>query len=121
MAFSDIDTYISTFPEQTQSLLSQVRQAIREAAPEAVEVISYQMPTFKLGRNLVHFAAYEKHIGFYPGADGIATFQDRFGKYKWAKGSVQFPIDEPMPIELIQAITHHRVEVEKARMQSKKK
>ncbi len=82
---------------------------IKEAAPEATEKISYQMPTFYLHGNLVHFAAYKKHIGFYPSPSGIEAFKEEISSYKWAKGSVQFPLDKPIPYELIRKITIYRV------------
>lgn len=91
--FETIDEYIKTFPEDVQSILENMRQAIRRAAPEAVEAISYQMPTFKLNGNLVHFAAFKNHIGFYPTHSGIEAFKKELSPYKGAKGSVQFPID----------------------------
>ena len=82
---------------------------IKEAAPEATEKISYQMPTFYLHGNLVHFAAYKKHIGFYLSPSGIEAFKEEISSYKWAKGSVQFPLDKPIPYELIRKITIYRV------------
>ena len=107
--FSNIDEYIAGFPEETQLLLEQVRATIRSAAPEASEKISYAMPTFYLNGNLVHFAAYANHIGFYPGASGIANFQDEISGYKNSKGAVQFPIGQPLPLDLITQITLFRV------------
>jgi Uncharacterized conserved protein len=106
---STIDEYILQFPAEVQTLLQQVRNTIREAAPEAQEKISWQMPTFYLHGNLVHFAAFKKHIGFYPGANGIAAFQEELSVYKGAKGSVQFPIDKPIPFDIIRAIVKFRV------------
>ncbi|WKY48173.1 DUF1801 domain-containing protein [Eubacteriaceae bacterium ES3] len=108
--FKTIDAYISQFPESVQLMLEQIRQAIAVQAPQAMEKISYQMPTFYLNGNLVHFAAYKKHIGFYPAPSGIEAFKEELSGYKSAKGSVQFPIDEPMPIELIKKIVAFRVE-----------
>ena len=106
----DVNEYISGFPEETQQLLEQVRSTIKKAAPsEAEEVISYSMPAIKLNGILVWFAGYGKHIGFYPGATGIAAFKEEISKYKWAKGSVQFPIEKPMPLELITKIVKYRV------------
>lgn len=107
--YQSIDEYIRTFPEDKQVILEKVRQTIREAAPEAKEVISYQMPTFKLRKNLVHFAGFEKHIGFYPTPSGIDAFKHKFKNYKWAKGSVQFPLDQPIPYDLIRDITKFRL------------
>lgn len=105
-----IDEYIRRFPKPTQVLLEKVRATIRKAAPKAEEAISYQIPTFKLNGNLVHFAAYNKHIGFYPGASGIAAFAKEFEGYKFAKGSVQFPLDKPIPYDLISRIVAYRVQ-----------
>lgn len=108
--FSTIDEYIKTFPKDVQSILERMRQTIRKAAPGAVEAISYQMPTFKLnGKNLVHFAAYKHHIGFYPAPQGIEGFKKELSRYKGAKGSVQFPIDKPVPYDLVRKIVLFRV------------
>lgn len=103
------EEYISGFPEHTQFLLLEVRRTIRNAAPNAEETMNYGIPTFKLKGNLVHYAGYKNHIGFYPGAGGIAAFASEISKYKNAKGSVQFPINEPLPLELIKKITKFRV------------
>jgi uncharacterized protein YdhG (YjbR/CyaY superfamily) len=108
--FRTIDEYIKTFPEDIQSILKKMRQAIAEAAPEASETISYQMPTFTLNGNLVHFAAYKNHIGFYPTPSGIEAFKKELSHYKGAKGSVQFPIDKPVPYDLVKKIVLFRVE-----------
>jgi uncharacterized protein YdhG (YjbR/CyaY superfamily) len=107
--FDSIDTYITQFPPEVQALLQQMRQTIQKAAPSATEAISYQIPTFKLSGNLVHFAAFKKHIGFYPGAAGIAAFQDELVGYKSAKGSVQFPLDKPLPLAMVSKIVKFRV------------
>jgi len=108
--FSTIDEYIATFPKETQAILQAVRAAIKAAAPNAEEKIGYQMPTFTLnGRNLVHFAAFKNHIGFYPTPSGITAFAKELSKYEGAKGSVQFPIDKPMPLKLISRIVKFRV------------
>ena len=104
-----IDHYIQQFSPDVQEILWSLRQTIKDAAPGAEEKISYQMPTFYLKGNLVHFAAYEKHIGFYPAPSGIEAFKEELSKYKGAKGSVQFPIDEPMPFDLIKKIVMFRV------------
>ena len=109
-SFSTIDEYIDTFPELTRKILQEVRATIRAAAPQAEEKISYQMPTFFLNGNLVHFAAFKNHIGFYPAPQGIEEFKDELSQYKGAKGSVQFPIDKPMPLDLIRRIVLFRVE-----------
>ncbi len=105
-----IDAYIAQFPPEVQTLLVQMRQIIQKAAPSATEVMSYQIPTFKLNGNLVHFAGFKKHIGFYPGAAGIAAFQGELAGYKSAKGSVQFPLDKPLPLALVRKIVKFRVE-----------
>ena len=103
-----IDAYIAGFPEETQLILQKVRKTIREAAPDATEAISYGMPTFKLNGNLVHFAAYKHHIGFYPAPSGIERFKEPLSKYKSAKGSVQFQLNEPIPYALIMEIVAFR-------------
>lgn len=107
--FQSIDEYIALFPEDVQQILQELRAVIKSAAPEAVEKISYQMPTFFLKGNLVHFAAYKKHIGFYPAPRGIEAFKDELAVYKGAKGSVQFPIEKPLPLDLIRRIVEYRV------------
>jgi uncharacterized protein YdhG (YjbR/CyaY superfamily) len=112
---SDIDSYINGFPQDIQELLQQVRDTIRSAAPEATETISYAMPTFFLNGNLVHFAAFKSHIGFYPTPSGIEAFKQELSKYKGAKGSVQFPIDQPMPLDLISRIVKFRVSENKSK------
>lgn len=111
--FSNIDEYIAEFPDEVQKRMQQIRKTIQKAAPEAVEAISYQMPTYKLNGNLVHFAAYNKHIGFYPAPQGIEQFKEELSKYKGAKGSVQFPLDQPLPLDLIEMIVKYRVEQNK--------
>lgn len=111
--FKTVDEYIGTFPKDVQALLEEARQTIRDAVPDdAEEVISYQMPTFRLKRNLVHFAAFEKHIGFYPTPSAITAFQEALSPYKSGKGSVQFPLDKPIPFDLIRDMTEFRVEEE---------
>lgn len=107
--FQSIDEYISTFPADVQKRLQEIRAAIKSAAPNATEKISYQMPTFYLNGNLVHFAAFKNHIGFYPTPSGIASFAKELAKYEGAKGSVQFPLDAPLPLALIKRITKFRV------------
>jgi uncharacterized protein YdhG (YjbR/CyaY superfamily) len=108
--FKTIDEYVKTFPEDVQSILEKMRQTIQEAAPGAVEAISYQMPTFKLnGKNLVHFAAWENHIGFYPTPSGTETFNKELSLYKGGKGSVKFPIEKPIPFDLVKRIVIFRV------------
>lgn len=107
--FKDIDHYIATFPKDVQIILGKIRKTIREVASEATEAISYQMPTFKLKGNLVHFAAYKKHIGFYPTPNGISEFKEELSKYPTSKGAVQFPLDKPIPYDLIKRIVKYRV------------
>jgi uncharacterized protein YdhG (YjbR/CyaY superfamily) len=109
-SYHTIDEYIQAFPEPVQKLLREMRAVIQKEAPGALEKISYQMPTFFLNGNLVHFAAYANHIGFYPAPSGIKAFQSELTSYKNAKGSVQFPIDQPLPIDLIKKIVRFRVE-----------
>jgi uncharacterized protein YdhG (YjbR/CyaY superfamily) len=105
------DEYISSFPPDTQILLNQMQQTIRQAAPHAEESISYGMPAFKLdGKPLVYFAGYKNHIGFYATPTGHREFEQELSKYKQGKGSVQFPIDEPLPLELIARIVKFRVQ-----------
>lgn len=118
-----IDEYISQFAPELQDKLKMIRTVIKEAAPEAEEKISYQMPTFALHGNLVHFAAFKKHIGFYPAPRGIEAFREELSVYKGAKGSVQFPLDQPLPFELISRIVQFRVaeNIKKAEAKLKKK
>jgi uncharacterized protein YdhG (YjbR/CyaY superfamily) len=104
-----VDEYIAQFPEGVQRVLAEIRAVIREAAPGASERISYQMPAFFQNGVLVWFAAHRHHVGFYPGASGIEAFKERLSGYRWAKGSVQFPLDEPMPYELIREMVRYRV------------
>ena len=105
-----IDEYIAEFPPGTRKVLEGLRALIKATAPGATEKISYAIPTFHLNGNLVHFAGYEKHIGFYPGASGIQAFTDDLKPYKSAKGSVQFPLDQPLPTDLIRRMVEFRVE-----------
>jgi uncharacterized protein YdhG (YjbR/CyaY superfamily) len=109
VTFQTIDEYISLFTPEVQELLQQVREVIKETAPEASEKISWQMPTFTLHGNLVHFAAFKNHIGFYPGANGVASFTKELEGYKTSKGAIQFPIGKPIPYELIIKIVKFRV------------
>lgn len=117
----NIDEYIAGFPIEVQEIMQKIRAIIHEAAPEAGETISYQMPTFTLHGNLVHFAAYKHHIGFYPTPSGIEKFKKEIAAYKWAKGSVQFPLDQPIPYDLISRITAFRVTENIARAEAKEK
>ena len=106
---NSIDAYIASFPEDVQVILEKIRRIVREAAPEAQEAIKYQIPIFVLNGNLVHFAAFQKHIGFYPTPSGIEQFKDALSAYHSAKGSVQFPLDSPIPYTLIKKIVEFRV------------
>jgi uncharacterized protein YdhG (YjbR/CyaY superfamily) len=109
--YSDIDGYIRTFPENIQLLLRQIRKTIKQAAPAAEESIGYGMPAFKTnGKPLVYFAAFKNHIGFYATPTGHKEFEKELSKYKQGKGSVQFPLDKPLPLELISRITEFRVQ-----------
>jgi uncharacterized protein YdhG (YjbR/CyaY superfamily) len=113
--FETIDDYIKTFPDNVQQILQKIRATIREAAPEAAEAISYQMPTFKLNGNLVHFAAFNNHIGLYPPPSGTQAFQNELSRYKRGKGSVRFPLDEPMPYDLVRKIVTFRMKEQQAK------
>jgi len=118
----DIDEYISSFPKEVQEILEEIRTVIRNAAPDAEETISYQIPTFTLNGNLVHFAAYKKHIGFYPAPSGIEKFKKELSIYEGAKGSIKFPLEKPIPYELIRKIVAFRVgeNLERAKVKGKK-
>ena len=117
----NIDDYIATFPANVQKLLTSVRSTIAKAAANAEETIAYGIPTFKLSGNLVHFAAFKSHIGFYPTPSGIAAFADELKEYKTAKGSVQFPLDQPIPLSLIRRIVVARVKENTQKTQTRKK
>jgi uncharacterized protein YdhG (YjbR/CyaY superfamily) len=103
-----VDAYIAGFPAEVQQKLNQMRAAVRAAAPDAVEKFSYRMPSYSLAGNLVHFAAFRNHVGFYPGGAGIEAFQQELRGYRTGKGSVQFPLDQPLPIELVSRIVQYR-------------
>ncbi|RPJ20291.1 MAG: hypothetical protein EHM33_28745 [Chloroflexi bacterium] len=120
-AFKTMDEYIDTFPEDVRTILNELRQTIKETAPEAQETINYQIPTFTLHGNLVHFAAFKTHIGFYPTPSGMEAFKKELAPYKGAKGSVQFPIDQPLPLSLIRRIVEYRVKENLERKQKKKR
>ena len=115
----NIDEYIAAFPPEVQERLKAIRQVIHEAAPQATEKISYQMPTFYLNGNLVHFAAFKSHIGFYPAPTGVEAFREEISQYKWSKGAVQFPLDQPVPYDLIRRMTEYRV-AENMKLKKKK-
>lgn len=108
-ACSTVDEYIAGRPGEVQTVLNKVRRTIRKAAPQAEETIKYRIPTYVLNGNLVHFAAYKSHIGFYPTSSGIEAFKNELANYKSAKGSVQFPLAEPIPLNLIEKIVKYRV------------
>ncbi|PKN94883.1 MAG: hypothetical protein CVU44_03500 [Chloroflexi bacterium HGW-Chloroflexi-6] len=116
-----IDEYIANFPKDIQEILEKIRAVVKAAAPGAEEKISYQMPTFFLNGNLVHFAAFKKHIGLYPTPSGITEFNDELSAYVKAKGSIQFPLDKPIPYDLIGKITTFRAEENLAKAASAKK
>jgi len=118
-----IEQYIAGFPPDVQEILEKIRATIKKAAPDAQEAIKYQMPTFVLNGNLVHFAAFKKHIGFYPVPSGIEKFKKELSLYKGAKGSVQFPLDQPIPFTLISKIVKFRVKenLERSKAKGKKK
>jgi uncharacterized protein YdhG (YjbR/CyaY superfamily) len=122
-SFQTIDEYIALWPADVQAKLKSLRATIQKAAPKAEETISYQMPTYTLFGNLVHFAAYKNHIGFYPVPSGMKAFEKELSKYKSGKGSAQFPIDQPLPLALVTKIVKFRVKenLEKAEAKKKKK
>ena len=117
----NIDEYIAGFPSDVQDRLQQIRRTIKKAAPDAEEAIKYRMPTFTLNGNLVHFAAYKNHIGFYPAPVGIEAFKKELSAYEGAKGSVRFPLDKPVPLGLIGRIVTFRVKNTLARAAAKRK
>jgi len=104
-----IDEYIATFPEETQKILQELRATIKAAAPQATEKISYQMPTFFLNGNLIHFAAFKNHIGLYPTPSGTEAFKKELSVYESGKGSIRFPINQPLPLKLVSEIVKFRV------------
>ena len=117
----NIDDYIAGFPDDVQVILQKIRMTIKKAAPNAEETIKYQMPTFTLQGNLVHFGAFKKHIGFYPVPTGIEAFKDELSVYEGGKGSVKFPLDKPMPYDLISKIVQFRVQENLKNAEAKKK
>jgi uncharacterized protein YdhG (YjbR/CyaY superfamily) len=118
--FKTVDEYLASFPANTKKILQEIRNTIKQSAPQAEELISYNMPAFKLRGMLVFYAAYERHIGFYPTASGIKAFKKEISQYKNAKGSVQFPIDEPMPFDLISKIVKFKVKENQEKERAKK-
>lgn len=117
----NIDEYIATFPATTQALLEVLRATIKSAVPDAVEVISYQMPAYKLFGMLVYFAAYQHHIGFYPSSSGVVAFAEDLKGYKTSKGTVQFSLDKALPIDLITKIVQFRATENTQKAEAKKK
>jgi uncharacterized protein YdhG (YjbR/CyaY superfamily) len=119
----DIDEYIAGFPNDVQEILVKIRMTIRKAAPDAEETIKYQIPTFTLKGNLVHFAVYKKHIGFYPAPTGIEKFKNEMSIYGSGKGTLRFPLDKPIPLGLISKIVKFRVKknLERAEAKAKKR
>jgi uncharacterized protein YdhG (YjbR/CyaY superfamily) len=115
-----IDEYIRSFPPDVQEILEKLRKLIHEVVPEAKEAMAYGIPTFTLNENLVHFAAFEHHIGFYPTPSGIASFKKELSLYKHAKGSVQFPLDQPIPYDLVRRIVEYRVKEVREGVKKKK-
>jgi uncharacterized protein YdhG (YjbR/CyaY superfamily) len=109
-AMKSVDEYIAQFSPEIQKRLVEIRKLIREEAPEAQEKISWQMPTYVLNGNLVHFAAHKNHLGFYPGAEGIEVFSEKIAGFKSSKGAVQFPYNQPLPAELVREIVRFRIE-----------
>jgi uncharacterized protein YdhG (YjbR/CyaY superfamily) len=116
----NIDEYIGGFPRHVQAVLRELRNVIKAAAPEAEEAIKYRIPTFVLSGNLVHFAAFQRHIGFYPTPSGIEAFRHELSAYESAKGSVQFPLDRPVPFSLITKIVKFRVKETRTKLAARK-
>jgi len=108
--YADINSFNAEFPKEIQAILEQIRATIQQAAPDAKEAIKYAMPTFVLHGNVVHFAAYKNHIGFYPAPSGIDAFIEELAPYRTGKGTIQFPIDKPIPFDLITKVVKFRVE-----------
>lgn len=116
-----VDDYISAFPEKPRKMLEELRSLIRKTVPEATEEISYQMPAYKLNGPVVYFAGYEKHVGFYPTGTGIKAFEKELEGYKWSKGAVQFPLDKPLPVDLIVRMVKFKVEENAGKVKKKGK
>lgn len=117
--FKSIEQYHDSFPAEIRSILDHLREVIRQAAPLATQIISYNIPTFKMKKNLVHYAAYKEHIGFYPTSSPIVVFKNELSKYKTSKGAIQFPIDKPLPITLIKKIVKFRVAEDSEKLKTK--
>jgi len=118
---SSIDEYIAGFPADVQEILERIRMTIRKAAPTAEETIKYQMPTFTLQGNLVYFSAFKKHIGFYPPVTGYVKLKKKLSRYEGTKGSLKFPLDEPIPYDLISKIVEFRVKENLSKAESRQK
>ena len=116
----DIDEYIARFPRGVGAMLERIRATIRKAAPKATEAIKYRMPAFVLNGNLIYFAAYQKHIGLYPAPRESAEFKRELAAYRGTKNSVSFPLDQPIPVDLVRRIVRYRVKVVSARAATKK-
>lgn len=119
VSYTNIDEYIALFSSEIQELLQKIRKTIAEVAVEATEKISYQMPTFYLHGNLVHFAAFKNHISLYPDASGVSVFESELGSYPYSKGTIQLPYDKPIPYDLIRKIVEYRVKENKERFAQK--
>jgi len=119
--FKTVDEYVSTFPASTKKILQAVRKTIKAAAPQAEDVISYNMPAVKQNGILVYYAAYENHIGFYPTSSPIKVFEKQLSDYKFSKGAIQFPIDKPMPLDLITKIVKYRLKETQEEQKAKAK
>ncbi|MBL0740767.1 iron chaperone [Chryseolinea lacunae] len=118
---ANIDEYIAGFPKPIQKKLEDMRATIKKAAPQAEEAIKYAIPTFVLHGNLVHFAAFKNHIGFYPAPQGLVAFKKELSGYEGAKGSVRFPLDQPLPLALVTKIVKYRVKATLEKMKAKEK
>jgi uncharacterized protein YdhG (YjbR/CyaY superfamily) len=117
--FETIEDYIASHPKKVQVLLEEIRTAIRLSAPGATEAISYQIPTFRLNGNLVHFAAFKNHISFFPTSSGIKAFQEELSRFETSKGTVRFPLDKPLPIALVKRIVKYRVKEQTGKARGK--
>jgi uncharacterized protein YdhG (YjbR/CyaY superfamily) len=115
-----IDEYIAMYPDNIQNILEKLRQAIKESAPQAEEAISYRIPTFRLNGNLVHFGAFEDHIAFFPTPSGKEAFKKELSKYKGGKGTIQFPLDKPIPFDLVRRIVKFRVKENQSKKKDRK-
>lgn len=120
-AVENIDQYIASFPVEIQEKLTAMRETIQRAAPQAEEAIKYAMPTFVLHGNLVHFAAFKKHIGFYPASEAIREFREKLSAYEVSKGAIRFPLDEKLPLGLVASIVKFRVKMNKQKTKGKVK